>query len=171
MLICYRCFRNGPDICHALDLTTCTSLKTLKFIFSADSEEVSSFRDMEHLWLESCISASTYLLVTHRHTLRALRVVRFVMDVDGAGSLVLNTLLHATQEGRAMWRSLEAALMDIRTLTRVEVVVRDYCGRLNEERRNLLRVLVEVGLAALIESHGATRDEFFHFSCSTKRPM
>ena len=88
MLICHRCFRNGPDICHALDLTTCTSLKTLKFIFSADSEEVSSFRDMEHLWLESCISASTYLLVTHRHTLRALRVVRFVMDVDGAGSLV-----------------------------------------------------------------------------------
>ncbi len=71
----------------------------------------------------------------------------------------------AGEDASVAWRPLEGALMEMRTLARVEVIVRDFGPQLNDEERAIARSLVEEeGLRGLLALH-AGADDFFNFEC------
>ncbi|RDX45124.1 hypothetical protein OH76DRAFT_1408397 [Lentinus brumalis] len=132
--------------------------------FTVYGEEISSIRATERGWLPSCFRASASLLRAHKRALPALRTVRITIDADRSGPLAQDTLMLAGEDASAAWRPLEGALMEMRTLARVEVIVRDFGSRLNDNARAMVRSLVEEGLSGLLASH-AGADSFFFFEC------
>ncbi|RDX45127.1 hypothetical protein OH76DRAFT_1022015 [Lentinus brumalis] len=70
----------------------------------------------------------------------------------------------AGEDASAAWRPLEGALMEMRTLARVEVIVRDFGPQLNDEERAIARSLVEEEGRGLLALH-AGADDFFNFEC------
>ena len=156
-----------PGFCNLLDLSSCTALQSLKLHLWACDQEISFRRRAAMSWLPTCLAASAELLANHRHALLALKTVRIIIDADGVGTLAMRALQGAAQAVNTGWQPLDAALMDIATLTCIEVFVQNDWQQITAEQSIVLRKLVSVGLSGLLASHGDNLNDFFRFVCPT----
>ncbi len=159
-----RADKSYPDVCHALDFSTCTAIRALQLHIWIQREEFMYNTDAEQGWLPSCFHTSASLLTRHKHVFSDLQTVRIIIDADRDGDMAMDALRLTGEEGSTAWCSLEAALMEMRSLARLEVIVRDLGSMLSDCQRTDSCDLVEKSLSNLLESRADT-DGFFHFDC------
>ncbi len=117
-------------------------------------------------WLPDSFSACADLISSHQ---KALSVLHTVDIVTGSPSLwtgtgVIDAMEMSAQNAHAVWKPLDAALLTLRSLGRLEFSVLDRYDEMKEEQRTRLRSIVEAGLSGVLRMHKGAHD-FFHFKC------